>query len=242
MTWASHTRNWRRLTGNLGVELNAIDRLTLVSDGSELRVLGCADSVESLWQIAKLVTVRHPHGHRILKALEELVDVTTEPSSLQIGMTVFPSDSSNNVIRVQAVGDFLQTVADSQNRDTEVEEGGVNVGSVLLIHRVGATRQNDALGLPAQIGQLLGAGKHLGVDIDLAETAGDEVGTAHKVLVRSLSHWDGIQLSFQELIVEKDILLRSIVQHQNGVKGIVGDHLGGRHDEDASSHTNCPGG
>lgn len=31
----------------------------------------------------------------------------------------------------------------------------------------------------------------------------------------------------------RDILLRPIVEHQNGVEGVVGDHLGGGHGEDA---------
>jgi hypothetical protein len=166
------------------VELNAVDGVALVSDGSELGVLGGSNGVEALGQVAELVTVGHPHSHSILQTLEELVDVATETSGLQISMAVLTSGSSDDVVGVQAVGDLLQTVADSQDRDTELEEGGVDVRSILFVNGVGTTRQDNSLGLPGQIGQLLGARQHLGVDVDLAETAGDEVGAVRKVGVR----------------------------------------------------------
>lgn len=162
------------------MELNAIDGLALVSNCGVLGVLGGADSVEALGQVAELVTVGHPHGHGILKTLEELIDVATEASGLQIGMAVLTSGTSDNVVGVQTVGDLLQTVADSQNGDTELEEGGVDVRSVLLVDGIRTTGQDDTLGLPGQVGQLLGARQHLGVDIDLAKTAGDEVGAVRK--------------------------------------------------------------
>lgn len=165
-----------RLTGNLGVELNAVDGLGLVGNGGVLGVLGGTDSVEALGQIAELVTVGHPHGHSILKTLEELVDVATEASGLQIGVAVLTSGSGDDVVGVQTVGDLLQTVADSQNGDTELEEGRVDVRSILLVDGVGTTGQDDTLGLPSQVGQLLSARQHLRVDIDLTETAGDKVG------------------------------------------------------------------
>jgi hypothetical protein len=42
------------------------------------------------------------------------------------------------------------------------------VGGILLVHGVGTTGQDDSLGAPAEIGQLLGTGEHLRVDIDLS--------------------------------------------------------------------------
>jgi len=212
------------------VELNAIDGLALVGDGGEFGVLGGTNSVEALGQAAELVTVRHPHGHGILQTLEELIDMATEASGLQISMAILTSGSSDNAVRVQAVGNFLQTVADSQNRDAEIEEGRVDMRSILLVYGVGATRQDDSLGLPSQIGQLLGAREHLGVDIDLAETAGDEVGTVRNVRVRI--RCISVQLNLRQSIIKENILLRSIVEHQDGVEGVVGDCFGGRHCED----------
>lgn len=146
------------LTGDLGVELDAVDGLSLVCDSGVLRVLSCADGVETFGKVAELVTVRHPHGHGILETLEELVDMATEASGLQVSVTVLASGTSNDVVSVQTVGDLLETVANSENGDAQLEEGGVDVGGILLIHRVGTTGQNDSLGAPAEIGQLLGAG------------------------------------------------------------------------------------
>lgn len=49
------------------------------------------------------------------------------------------------------------------------------------------------------------------------------------------------QLTLQDSIMGGNILLRSIVEHQDGVEGIVGDHLGGRHGEDVIEARNSLG-
>ena len=208
------------------MELDAVDRFGLVGNGSVLRVLGRANGVETLGKVAELVTVRHPDGHGILETLEELVNVTTEASGLQISVTVLTSGASDNVVGVETVSNLLETVADSQNGDTKFEEGGVNVGSVLLVNGVGTAGQDDTLGLPGKVGQLLGARKHLTVDVDLTETAGDKVSAAERVRIRK----SGPNESNQGSILvewEERILLRAIVEHQDGVEGVVGDHRRG---------------
>lgn len=161
------SRQWQ-LTGDLGVELNAVNGVSLVGDGSVLRVLGHANGVEALGQVAELVTVRHPNSHGILQTLEQSVDMSSEAGGLQLSVTVFSGGTGDDVVGVDTVGDLLQTVADTENGDTEFEEGGVNVGSTVLVDGVRATGEDDTLGLPAQIGELLGAGQHLGVDIDFS--------------------------------------------------------------------------
>ena len=64
-----------------------------------------------------------PHGYSLLKTFEPLVNMASEPSGLQIGVTVFTSGTGNNVVGVQAEGNLLETVADSQNGDAQLEEG-----------------------------------------------------------------------------------------------------------------------
>lgn len=167
------------------MELNAVNGLGLVSNGGELRVLSFTNGVEALGQVAKLVTVGHPHGHGILETLEELIDMASEASGLQVSVTVFTGGTGDDVIGVETVSDLLETVADSQNGNAQLEEGGVNVGGALLVDGVGAAREDDTLGLPGQLGELLGAREHLRVDIDLSETTGDQVGVlATKVQAR----------------------------------------------------------
>lgn len=158
------------------MELNSINRIRLVRDSREFRVPCGADSVEALRQVTELVTVRHPNSHIALNILKQLIDVASKSGSLQVGMAVFPGSACNDIVRVQAVGELLQPVADTEDGDTEIEEGRVGVGCAILIDGVWAAGENDTLGLPSQIGELLGAGEHLGVDIDFAQTAGDEVG------------------------------------------------------------------
>lgn len=45
---------------DLGVKLNGVDGLGLMANGGIFRVLGGGNGVEALWELAKLVTVRHP--------------------------------------------------------------------------------------------------------------------------------------------------------------------------------------
>lgn len=45
----------------------------------------------------------------------------------------------------------------------------------IVVDRVRRARENNTLGCERKIGDLLGARQHLSVDIELTETAGDEV-------------------------------------------------------------------
>lgn len=47
--------------------------------------------------------------------------------------------------------------------------------AALLVDGVRATGENDTLGLEVKIGNLGGARKHLGEDIEFSQTAGDAV-------------------------------------------------------------------
>lgn len=52
------------------MKLYAVHGFSLVSNGGELGVLGGANGVKALGQVAELVTVRHPHSHGVLEALK----------------------------------------------------------------------------------------------------------------------------------------------------------------------------
>lgn len=106
--------------------------------------------------------------------------MATKARSLQVSVTIFPRGPSNDVVSVQTVGYLLETVADTEDRDAELEEGGVNMRGVFLVDGVWPPRQDDTLGLPAQVSQFLGAREHLGVDIDLAEAAGDKMSAVYE--------------------------------------------------------------
>lgn len=155
------------------MELDAIDRLRIVRDSRKLRVPRRGDGVEPIRQFGQLVAVRHPHLHATLQALEQAVDVGIDALGRQLGGTVLPVDAGDDIVAVDAMGKLLLAVADAQNRDLEVEEGRVDMRRVGVVDGVGAAAEDDAYGLELELGQLRGAGEHLGVDIELAETADD---------------------------------------------------------------------
>lgn len=55
----------------------------------------------------------------------------------------------------------------------KIEYGGVDVGCVGVVYGVWAPGEDNTLGLPGELRDLLGTGEHLGVDIKLTETTGD---------------------------------------------------------------------
>lgn len=100
-------------------------------DTSILGVGGSSNGMETLGQLDKLVTVTHPYLDVLLQTSEQLVDVSLVVKSLgvQVGMAVFTSSTGDNVILSKSVGNFLKTVADSENGNTEFEDRRVSVGS-----------------------------------------------------------------------------------------------------------------
>jgi len=129
------------------VELDAVDWLRFVGNASEWRIGGSGNRVEVWWKRAELVAVGHPDLNIVLEALEQLIDVTIFTRSLQLGVPVLSVFASNDIFAVVPC-DLLQTIAYAENWDSEVEHGWVDVRSVLLIHGVWTTGENDTLRLP----------------------------------------------------------------------------------------------
>ena len=108
-------------------------------------------------------------------------------------VAVFLAFASADILSM-VPGNLLQTVADSKDRDLnicqnetlfcyfnqvityiEIEHCGIDMGRLCIIDRVGRSGQNDTLGLPRQIGHLLRAREHFGIDIEFTETASDQM-------------------------------------------------------------------
>lgn len=170
------------------MELDTVDRLGVVSDGCKLGVPGSRNGVETLGQLGELVTVRHPHLHAALQALEQPVDVSIDALGRQLGGTVLPVDTGHDVVAVHTVSQLLLTVANTQDWDIQVEEGWVAMGSVRVVDGVGATTEDETDGLELELGQLCGTWEHFRVDIELAKTA-DDAGF-HYMSVTALRHLD----------------------------------------------------
>ena len=90
-------------------------------------------------------------------------------------MAIFPRGASNDLMFVEPVGNLLQAVANAQYRYPEVESCWVDVRRIFLVDRIRAARENNTGGLPIEISHLLSTRKHLRVDIELSQSAGDEV-------------------------------------------------------------------
>lgn len=99
-------------------------------DTGILGVCGSRDGVEALGQFDKLVTVTHPDLDVVLQTSEQLVDMSLAVESLgvQVSMAVFASSTGNNIVLSESVGNFLKTVANSKNGNTEFEDRRVSVG------------------------------------------------------------------------------------------------------------------
>lgn len=119
-----------RGVGDLGVELHTVEGLGLVGNTGIGGVGGGGDGVEVGGELDELVTVTHPDLYLALEAGEQLVDVAlvVEALGVEVGVTILTLGTGVNVVLAQTVGDFLQTVADTEDGDTEVEDGGVSVG------------------------------------------------------------------------------------------------------------------
>jgi hypothetical protein len=109
--------------------------------------------------------------------------------NVEDGVAVFALLASNDVLLVAVPCDLLETVADTEDWDTHLEDSGVDVGRVIRVDRVGTAGKDNTLGLEGELRDLLGARKHLGVDAQLAQTAGDQM----SVLRSEVEHQDGVE-------------------------------------------------
>lgn len=70
-------------------------------------------------------------------------------------MAVFTLFASEHVL-AEMPGDFLEAIADAEDGDGEVEDCGVDVGGVGLVHGVRASGEDDTFRLPGKVGDFLG--------------------------------------------------------------------------------------
>lgn len=155
------------------MKLDAVNRLGIMRNGRILGVPRRRNRVETLWQLGQLITVRHPHLHGALEALEQAVDVRVDALGRQLSGAVLTVDTGHDVVLVHAVGELLLAVADAENGNVQVKEGRVGVGCGWVVDGVRAAAEDEAYGLVLQLGELGCAREHLRVDIELAETADD---------------------------------------------------------------------
>lgn len=170
--------------GDFWVELDTVEFLLLVGNTGEWGVVSLGNDQESLWKLGELVTVGHPDDEFTLgQTFKQTINVCGKASVLGDSddrVTVLSAFTSRDILSV-VPGNLLQSVADTENWDTKVENGGVDVWGSLSIDGVWASGEDDTLWLERQILDLLGARKHLGVNVEFTETTGDEMGVLRAV-------------------------------------------------------------
>ncbi|EON33565.1 cytosine deaminase [Gordonia terrae C-6] len=160
-----------RRVQHLGVVLHTGHAALQVLEGRHRRAGGRSGDGESLGRALDGVVVAHPHRLGFRETLMEHAFAVgrqrraTELASAGVGD-----------LAAQRVRHRLEPVADAEHRDVEVEEGGIEVGCVLGVHRRRTARQDDrdrVLLLDLLDRDVVG--DHLGVDAGLAHPAGDQL-------------------------------------------------------------------
>jgi hypothetical protein len=129
--------------------------------------------------------VRHPNL-KVVNALEQRVRGDLDVDG---GMAVLAVLTGVDILLAVDPSKLLHTVTDTQDGDTKLEDVEINVRSVLVVDRVRTTRENDTLGLPGELRDLLRARQHLGVDVELTQTAGNQM----TVLGTEIENQNGIE-------------------------------------------------
>jgi len=157
---------------NLGVELDAVEVALAVFDDGKLGVLGGADGSVAGRKSDEAVAVGIPDLELLGEALEETAGFVEGENAVA-------------VFAVGALGDFaaeevaleLDAVADAEDGDAQLEEGGVGHRCVFGEHAARATGEDDAN--DAVCLQLRGGRAEVvdfGEDLALADAAGDDLG------------------------------------------------------------------
>ena len=128
-------------------------------------------SPEAFRCLCDVIRVAHPaycSGGNILKQNRGLIH-------LYLRLSVF-ADRSCSYLTAQLICHQLGTVADSQNRNTHIENRLINVRRFLQVYAVWSSSKDNALGVHLFNGfQRHGVGVHFAVDIAFADTAGNQL-------------------------------------------------------------------
>ncbi len=127
--------------GHFGMEQHAVDRLRLVAEPGDGRVVAGGDDVEVGWRRHDLVAVTRPDRERRPRgeASEQTRFLDRDLSSAVL-VRVGRRDFAPREMR-----DQLHAVADPQDRNAEVEHATIDSRGARLEHRVGTARENDPL-------------------------------------------------------------------------------------------------
>ena len=159
--------------GDLGVELDRVEASFGILHRGDRDLVGAGGHAEPLGRPRDGVAVAHPHG--VLGG-----EVLQQPSAAGVGdaeaSTAVLALAGGRHLAAERPSHQLMPVADAQHGDAQLEQPGVDLRAVGLVHAGRTARQDDARGLPRS--EVVGRGvvrDDLGVDVRLADPPGDQL-------------------------------------------------------------------
>ena len=157
---------------DLGVELDAEEGAVADLDGGELGVVGDGDGAGAFGGGEDFVAVAHPHDGGAGDVAEEGAGGVGDA---ELGAAVLAGDAGAD-LAAEGLHHELHAVADAEDGEAEVEEGGVDLGGAGLVDAAGAAGEDDAFGGErADAVEGGGEGEDLAVDLAFADAPGDEL-------------------------------------------------------------------
>ena len=176
-----------------GMELHGVILLRGILDGRH-RIRCLANQLEAGRKLHRLVAVRHPNRQWTMQALEQW---RIAAQQLDLGMTVLALVGSAH-FAAQLVHHELQSVADSQHRQTKTQHALVRRRRIGIIYRRRSTRQHNARGVVAlDFFQGSRARQDDGEDVQFADAARDEL----RILRTEVEDYD--RLCFHHLLCQR---------------------------------------
>ncbi len=159
--------------GDFGVELDADEGFGFVGGGGEGAGGGGGEGDEVCGELVDLIAVGHPDGGVLRDAVEE---VAVEGGlELEFDAAVFAGGGGGDA-SAEDVGEHLHAVADAEDGEVHVKDGGVALGCAGFVDGGGAAREDDADGVEgAEFGDGDVGAYEDGVDAGFADAAGDEL-------------------------------------------------------------------
>src|SRR5258708_6469768 len=93
---------------------------------------------------------------------------------LQVGPAILARAGGQNLASIK-MGNILRAIANTQNRQLTIEFFKIKTRRIILPYRIRAARKDDTFYCAVNFGKMI-KGMYLAVDIELPDTARDELG------------------------------------------------------------------
>src|SRR5690349_6116934 len=124
---------------DFGMKLQAENRLLVMLDGGKGTSVGHRERGEMVAEILHLIAVAHPNGEFVGQPREQAAAVFY----LADGAAELARFTGRNTAALRPARE-LHAVANSQNRDVEIEDPRIGLRRTRAVHAVGSARKDEA--------------------------------------------------------------------------------------------------